>query len=78
MDIMTALVLAFVLGIGMASIGSRSMLPLFDEFNAIIEKVISYIIIPLLPIPHFRDFPEHDIRWTSGKSTCPCLQLYSF
>ncbi|KXH79246.1 dicarboxylate/amino acid:cation symporter [Sporosarcina sp. HYO08] len=56
MEIMTALVLAFVLGIGMASIGSRSMLPLFDEFNAIIEKVISYIIIPLLPIHIFGIF----------------------
>ena len=35
MDVMSALLLAFVLGIGMASIGSKSMLTVFDEFNVI-------------------------------------------
>ncbi|MCH4827694.1 dicarboxylate/amino acid:cation symporter [Planococcus halocryophilus] len=47
--VMAALILAFLLGIGMASTGSKTMVSFFDEFQAIIEKTISYIIIPLLP-----------------------------
>jgi Na+/H+-dicarboxylate symporter len=56
MDVMSALLLAFVLGIGMASIGSKSMLNVFDEFNVLIEKVISFVIIPLLPFHIFGIF----------------------
>lgn len=56
MGVMSALLLAFVLGIGMASIGSKSMLAVFIEFNVLIEKVISYIIIPLLPFHIFGIF----------------------
>lgn len=56
MGVMTALLLAFVLGIGMAAIGSKTMLHMFEELNVIIEKVISVIIIPLLPIHIFGIF----------------------
>lgn len=56
MGVMSALLLAFVLGIGMASIGSKSMLSVFNEFNKLIEKVISYVIIPLLPFHIFGIF----------------------
>ncbi|WP_153721171.1 dicarboxylate/amino acid:cation symporter [Sporosarcina cascadiensis] len=56
MGIMSALLLAFVLGIGMAAIKGKSMLSFFDEFNLIIEKVISVAIIPLLPIHIFGIF----------------------
>lgn len=56
MGIMTALLLAFVVGIGMAAIHSKSMLAVFDEFNLIIEKVISVVIIPLLPFHIFGIF----------------------
>ena len=72
-DIMTALVLAFVLGIGMATIGSKSMLPLFDEFNAIIEKVIAYIIIPLLPIHIFGIF----LNMTFGGQVVKVLSVFA-
>ncbi len=53
----------------MASIGSKSMLAVLDEFNVLIEKVISFVIIPLSTIPYFWDFPEHDVYRTSCKST---------
>lgn len=56
MGVMTALLLAFVLGIGMAAIGSKTMLHMFEELNTIIEKVIAVIIIPLLPIHIFGIF----------------------
>ncbi|MBT2583669.1 dicarboxylate/amino acid:cation symporter [Planococcus sp. ISL-109] len=54
--VMSALILAFLLGIGMASTGSRTMVSFFEEFQAIIEKVISVIIIPLLPFHIFGIF----------------------
>lgn len=56
MSVMAALILAFLLGIGMASIESKTMLAFFDEFNLLIEKVISYVIIPLLPVHIFGIF----------------------
>jgi Na+/H+-dicarboxylate symporter len=54
--VMSALILAFLLGIGMAATGSRTMASFFEEFQAIIEKVISVIIIPLLPFHIFGIF----------------------
>lgn len=56
MGVMTALLLAFVLGIGMAAINSKTMLHVFEELNTIIEKVITVVIIPLLPIHIFGIF----------------------
>ncbi|MDE0584004.1 dicarboxylate/amino acid:cation symporter [Planococcus sp. A6] len=54
--VMSALILAFLLGIGMASTGSKTMASFFEEFQEIIEKVISVIIIPLLPFHIFGIF----------------------
>lgn len=56
MGVMTALVIAFLFGIGMASIGSKTMLSFFDELNLLVEKVISFVIIPLLPFHIFGIF----------------------
>jgi Na+/H+-dicarboxylate symporter len=50
MPVMTALIIAFTLGIGMAAIESKHIKGFMDEFQNIISKVISEIIIPLLPI----------------------------
>jgi Na+/H+-dicarboxylate symporter len=50
MGVMTALITAFLLGLGMAAINSKTMLAFMKEFQAIIEKVIRFVIIPLLPI----------------------------
>jgi Na+/H+-dicarboxylate symporter len=50
MGVMTALVTAFLLGLGIAATGSRTMLAFMKEFEAIIGKTIRVIIIPLLPI----------------------------
>lgn len=56
MDVMTALILAFILGVGMTVIKGDVMKRGFDELNTIVEKVISYIIIPLLPFHIFGIF----------------------
>lgn len=50
MGVMTALITAFVLGLGMAAIGSQTMLSFMKEFESVIGKVIHGVIIPLLPI----------------------------
>ena len=50
MGVMTALVLAFTLGLGMAAIKGNSLKTVLVDFRSIIELVISKIIIPLLPI----------------------------
>lgn len=56
MGVMSALLIAFLFGIGMAAISSKSMLAVFEEFNDLIERVISFVIIPLLPVHIFGIF----------------------
>lgn len=50
LNIMSALVFAFVFGIGLSKIKNSSLLKGFEEFSTIIAMVISKIIIPLVPI----------------------------
>ncbi|MER1999123.1 MAG: dicarboxylate/amino acid:cation symporter [Lysinibacillus sp.] len=56
MDVMTALILAFILGVGMTVVKGDVMKRGFEELNTIVEKLISYIIIPLLPFHIFGIF----------------------
>ena len=55
-DIMTALVLAFILGIGVATCKAEALKSVLNEFKKIIERVISVIIVPLLPVYIFGIF----------------------
>ena len=48
-DVMTALIISFILGIGISASGSESLKRGFDDFGEIIEKLLSTVIIPLLP-----------------------------
>ncbi len=54
--VMTALLIAFTLGLGMASIKGDGLKKVVGEFQEIIELVISKIIIPLLPFHIFGIF----------------------
>lgn len=56
MGVMTALVLAFVLGIGMISLKGTVLRRGFDELREIVEKLIAKAIIPLLPLHIFGIF----------------------
>lgn len=56
MDVMTALVLAFMLGLGMAVINGGALKEIMKDFRDIINKVIRVIIIPLLPLYIFGIF----------------------
>lgn len=50
MGVMTALVTAFVLGLGMAALDNKSLYKVTKDFQGIVEKVITSVIIPLLPV----------------------------
>ncbi|WP_238695282.1 dicarboxylate/amino acid:cation symporter [Ornithinimicrobium flavum] len=54
--VMTALILAFVIGITLTIIEGETLERGFVEFRAIIEKVIAGVIIPLLPLYIFGIF----------------------
>lgn len=56
MGVVSALILAFVLGLGMAYIHSRNLKLVMDDFKLIIERVIAGVIIPLLPFYIFGIF----------------------
>jgi transporter, dicarboxylate/amino acid:cation Na+/H+ symporter family protein len=55
-DVMSSLVFSFIVGLGIAYGGLRTMENLFSEFKNIIEKVIEKAIIPLLPLYIFDVF----------------------
>lgn len=50
LNIMSALVFAFIFGIGLSKIKNSSLLKGFEEFSTVISKVISNILIPLVPV----------------------------
>ena len=50
MSVTTALIFAFLLGLGMTGLSSTLMYDLAEDFRSIVEKFLSYVIIPLLPI----------------------------
>lgn len=56
MSVMTALVLAFVLGLGLAFLESNTLKNAMKDFSDIVVKTINVAIIPLLPIYIFGIF----------------------
>lgn len=56
MNVMTALVLAFTLGLGLASLHSDALKNVARDFQEIIVRMISAVILPLLPIYIFGIF----------------------
>ncbi|MDR2870008.1 MAG: dicarboxylate/amino acid:cation symporter [Deferribacteraceae bacterium] len=55
-SVTTALILAFVLGIGIAAIKGNALRQVFVDFREVIEKLIAYAIVPLLPVYIFGIF----------------------
>lgn len=49
-DVMTALILAFLIGLGVAAVKADILKKALNEFQKIIELVINKIIIPFLPL----------------------------
>ena len=50
LDVMTSLIFAFILGLGIAALGKDNLKKIFDDFKDIIVKTIEKVIIPLLPL----------------------------
>lgn len=58
LDVMSALVLAFVAGLGMAYLGLPRLKGVADDFKQLIERTIAVAVIPLLPLYIFGIFLE--------------------
>lgn len=56
MGVMSALILAFVLGLGMAYTRSERLKGVMDDFKLIVDRTIAGVIIPLLPLYIFGIF----------------------
>ena len=56
LDVMSALILAFVMGLGISFFGSQQLKSLCSEFRDIISKTIEVALIPVLPIYIFSIF----------------------
>lgn len=56
MDVMTALLLSFTVGLGLSNINGGTLRASFNDFKEIIIKVIEAVIIPLLPLHIFGIF----------------------
>ena len=56
LDVMSALVLSFVMGLGIIYTHAGNLQNIFNEFQDIVGKVIAKVIIPLLPIYIFGIF----------------------
>ncbi len=56
MGVMSALILAFTLGLGMAVIDGNRLKSVMDDFKDIINQVITAVIIPVLPLYIFGIF----------------------
>lgn len=56
MDVMTALLLSFTIGLGLSYISGTALRDAFADFQKIIVKLIEAVIIPLLPIHIFGIF----------------------
>ncbi|WAA09757.1 dicarboxylate/amino acid:cation symporter [Fervidibacillus albus] len=56
MNVVSALIVAFLFGIGLSLIKGKTLFHMFVDFQQIIEKLISGLIIPLLPFHIFGIF----------------------
>lgn len=56
MDVMTALLLSFTIGLGLSAINGTTLKNSFKDFRDIITKLIEVVIIPLLPLHIFGIF----------------------
>jgi len=49
MDVMTAIILAFVIGIGISKTKGNALRNLFDEFRDIIDLTVQKVMVPIIP-----------------------------
>ncbi|MCD8185389.1 MAG: dicarboxylate/amino acid:cation symporter [Rikenellaceae bacterium] len=66
MGVMSALILAFILGLGLAQAAGRTFQHVLIEFREVITRLISRVIIPLLPIYIFGIFLKMEAEGQVG------------
>ncbi len=72
MGVMTALILAFVLGLGLARVAGATFRNALSEFREVVNKVITAVIIPLLPLYIFGIF----LRMGAEGTMAPVMSLF--
>jgi Na+/H+-dicarboxylate symporter len=72
MGVMTALLLAFVLGMGLASVAGTAFRNVLFELREVVNKVITTAIIPLLPLYIFGIF----LKMGAEGAVAPVLSLF--
>ena len=75
MGVMTALVTAFLLGLGIAAFGAPVLKQAFDELKQIITLAIEKLIVPLLPIYIFGLFLEMTWKGEVGQVLVDFVQI---
>ena len=78
MDVMTALVTSFLLGLGIAKFEAKTLKSAFDELSKIITLAISRVIIPLLPLYIFGIFLDMTASGNVGKVLMAFLVVILF
>lgn len=73
MEVMSALVASFMLGLGIASFGANYLYNMFDELEKIVTKTISKVIIPLLPLYIFGLFMD----MAASGNVAPVLEAFA-
>lgn len=73
MNVMTALVLSFTFGIAMAYTHSPTLYAFCNEVKTLIERAISHVIIPLLPLYIFGIF----LSMTATGQVAPVLHTFA-
>ncbi len=76
MGVMTALILSFILGLGMAVCHSTTLKSAVDDFAAIVNKVIGSIIIPLLPFHVYGIFAKLTYSGTMMKMLTSFIAVF--
>ncbi len=77
-EVMSALVLAFILGLGVAFIKGQALKQGLEEFREIINDVINAVIIPILPIYIFGIFLNITITGQVGSIIAVFLKIIIF
>jgi len=75
MGVMTALITSFLMGLGIAAFGAKTLKSGFDEFKAIVTHAIGKIIIPLLPFYIFGLFLDMTASGQVGPVISSFLQI---
>lgn len=73
MGVMTALLVAFTIGLGLAAIKGHTLQHAMDDLRDIVEKVISVVIIPILPFHIFGIFAN----MTQGGQIASIMSIFA-